>query len=438
MTLRQWFTHKPILYAIIFLGIAVLMGLNLWGYVFLNRLEREILSQLNAQFKHMQQIATRLFNGEELEAIHPGDETRPGVLYYQQLLWEIKQNSGLNDILILTLDGRILIDHRVDFTIGETHPRFPTNSARFLQALEGEYPEPERIAFDGNFYLIGYTPIFNTLYGNVSAVLVAEMPTHFFATLQFFRRGLLLLGVGAMGLILIFSAVIVLAIRQLLHTESQLQEQRRLAELGQMSAMVAHEIRNPLSIIKGTAEVLQRQYASEKNEMFNFIPEEIDRLNRLVNEFLQFARRTRLIPKKTVPDALIQQLVQQLDDPRIQFSAGARNLSLQFDVDAFKQILLNVISNAQKAIPENEGCIYIQTQHYPGRRPRYVIRIQDNGPGMDRETLAHIFDPFFSKSATGSGLGMTITRRLMEQMGGQIQVDSTPGKGTTVTLSFPV
>ncbi|NOX38608.1 MAG: hypothetical protein GXO78_13845 [Calditrichaeota bacterium] len=438
MTFRQWLTHKPTLYAIIVLGITVLMGLNLWGYFFLNRLEREILSQLNGQFKHMQQIATRLFNGEELEAIHPGDETRPGVLYYQQLLWEIKQNSGLNDILILTLDGRILIDHRVDFTIGASQQRFPTRNPRFLQALEGEFPEPELIEFDGDFYLIGYTPIFNSLYGNVSAVLVAEMPTHFFATLQFFRRGLFLLGVGAMALILIFSAVIVLAIRQLLNTERQLQEQQRLAELGQMSAMVAHEIRNPLSIIKGTAEVLKRQYASEQNEMFNFIPEEIDRLNRLVNEFLQFARRTRLTPQKIVPDTLIQQMVQQLNDPHIQFTAGAGNQAVLLDADAFKQILLNVISNARKAIPEKDGRIQIHTQMHRGRRPRYVVRVQDNGTGMDRETLEHIFDPFFSRSATGSGLGMTITRRLTEQMGGQIHIDSEPGKGTTVTLSFPV
>ncbi len=438
MKFNQWLTHKPSLYAIILLGIGLLMGLNLWGYFFLNRLENEILSQLTRQFKHFGQISTRLFDGEELESIHPGEETRAEVLYYQQLLWDIQQNSQLSDILVLTLDGRVLIDYRVDFTIGDPQNRFPTQTASFLQALEGKFPEPELLEFDGDFYLIGYSPIFNSLYGNVSAILVAEMPTHFFTTLVFFRKGLLILGLGAMGLIGVFSLVILLAIRQLLFTERRLQEQQRLAELGQMSAMVAHEIRNPLSIIKGSADVLRKKYAAEKNEMFDFIPEEIDRLNRLVNEFLQFARQTPLRIEKVAPDELLHQLVQQLQDSRIHLETQADNQTVPLDTDAFKQILLNIISNAQKATPQEDGRIEIHTRVESGRPRRYVITIRDNGSGMDPETLAHIFDPFYSKSATGSGLGMTISRRLAEQMGGHIEVFSQPEKGTTVVLTFPL
>ena len=118
-------------------------------------------------------------------------------------------------------------------------------------------------------------------------------------------------------MIALFAGIIMLAIRRLLGIERELTAKTRLAHLGQMAAMVAHEIRNPLSIIKGSADVLRKKYAKTEDELFDFIPDEIDRLNRLVNDFLQFARKREPDFSSVQPAGVLETLSDQMKDPRI-------------------------------------------------------------------------------------------------------------------------
>ncbi|MFQ5584121.1 MAG: nitrogen regulation protein NR(II), partial [Calditrichia bacterium] len=377
--------------------------------------------------------------GEDLETLHPGAETNPMALYYQQLLYEIKQSGNLENIIILSLDKRLLVDYRVNYAIGDSLIALPVNDSYFDRAILGESTEPELVAYRGQYFLTGYTPIYNELVGNVSGVLILESPANFFTTLQYFRQGILYFGLGGLAIIIIFAGIILLAIRQSLQVERRLQQQERLAQLGQMAAMVAHEIRNPLSIIKGSADVLQKKYESEDEELFRYIPEEIDRLNRLVNDFLQFARQRQLTPKRTNPNEQIRAIVSQIKDARIELNLMENCPEIKLDGDAFKQILLNIIENAKKALGDVEdGVIRISTAANSSKGKTFVIRVQDNGSGMSPETLKEIFNPFFTTRATGSGLGMAITKQLVEKMKGRIEVDSKLNSGTTVIIEFPL
>jgi len=433
----NFLSKKGVIYSILVVGILILITFNFWGWFFMKNLETEILHHLKTQLNNLGQVSSRLINGEDLENLFPGEETNPVTLYYQQLLWEIKQSGNLEDIFILSLDKRLLIDHRVDYKIGDTLVTFPINDQYFDQAILGQTPEPELIQSGGEYFLTSYAPIMNELVGNTAGVLILEAPANFFSTLQYFKSAVIYFGIGGIGVIIIFSTIIILSLRQLLRIENRFQEQERMAQLGQMAAIVAHEIRNPLSIIKGSADVLQKKYASEKEELFAFIPEEIDRLNRLVNDFLQFARKRQLSLKKINPNQQIQTIVTQIKDAKIETDLAENCPELSLDPDAFKQVILNIVDNGIKSLAVN-GQLRIKTELTGGRQEKFSITIQDNGEGMSHETLRDIFKPFYSTRASGSGLGMTITKQLVEDMNGKIAINSKLNQGTTVLLEFPL
>jgi signal transduction histidine kinase len=425
-----------VIYSVPGIGIIILIIFNFLGWFFMKNLENDILQQLKTQLNNLGSVSSRLINGEDLEGLYQGEETNPATLYYQQLLWEIKKSGNLENILILSLDKRLLIDYRVNYKIGDTLSVFPINDSYFNQAILGQRPQPELNQFSGEYYLTSYTPIVNQVVGNTVAVLIMEAPTNFFSTLHYFKNGVFYFGIGALAVIIIFSTTIVLSLRQLLRIENKLQEQERMAQLGQMAAMVAHEIRPPLSIIKGSADVLQKKYMSEKEELFSFIPEEIDRLNRLVNDFLQFARKRRLHLKMINPNQQIQSTVSQIKDIKIKMDLAENCPETKLDQDAFKQIILNIVDNGTKALNEN-GQIHIKTEIQNGKPYKFVPTIEDNGKGMRSDTLKEIFKPFYSTRSSGSGLGMTITKQLVEGMNGKIDIRSKLNEGTTVSLEFP-
>ncbi|RMF61369.1 MAG: GHKL domain-containing protein, partial [Calditrichaeota bacterium] len=415
--------------------------LNFWGWFFIRSLKADILAQLKEQVQITGDIyATQISNRIITEPAPIEDWFIPGRnnwnrIALQNLLYEFKSQSKLEDVFIVSPDRARLIGYELSDSAVSYKSHFALNDDLFREALQGTSPEPELRQFANQYFLTTYSPILD-LNGDVVAILVTEAPAELFANLLTFERNLLYAATGALGLILVFATLIFLAVRQLFSIQEELQQQRQLAQLGQMAAMVAHEIRNPLSIIKGAADVLQRQYASEGNEMFNFIPEEIDRLNRLVNEFLQFARQKPLKLEPHHPGELLRSLVQQIKDQRISLEI-AENLSpVKMDRDAFRQVMLNIVDNALKSLGE-DGQVFIRCTPHQSRSDGMVIEVSDNGCGMSKETLQKIFEPFYSTRATGSGLGMTITKQLVEKMNGSISIESEEGKGTTVKIILP-
>ena len=424
------FLQRKFIYGIIILALFILAGLNFIGWFFIQGFKNDLTKSLKQQIVHTGSITTRLINGNDLENIVPGMENSPLVIYYQQLLYDIKTNNDLENIVILDPAGRLLVDHRLNFHIGDSLYTFPMNQNLFRSATTGRTPEPLLIHTGNQYFLSAYFPIFNDL-DVPTGVLVIDAPLRFFATLHRLEVGLFYLGAGGLGILILFSTLILLATRRLLTAEIRLKEQERLAQLGQMAASVAHEIRNPLSIMKGAADVLLKKYGQNAEELFSFIPEEINRLNRLVENFLQFSRRKELSPKPHSVNKLIRETVEPLNDQRITLKFSDHLPDVPIDPDAFKQILLNLIQNALDAIAA-DGKVNILTSR--NRSRNVVVEITDNGKGIPPEQLALVFEPFYSTKAQGSGLGLAITRQLVEQMGGEIRIESQPGKGTTVRI----
>ncbi len=424
------FLQRKFIYGIIVLALLILAGLNFIGWFFIQGLRNDLTRSLKQQILHTGNITTRLINGNDMENIVPGMENSPLVIYYQQLLYDIKTNNDLENIVILDPAGRLLVDHRLNFHIGDTLYTFPLNEKLLTSAAAGETPEPLLIRTGDQYFLSAYFPVFNDL-DVPTGVLVIDAPLRFFTALHKLEVGLFYLGAGGLAILILFSTLILLATRQLLTAEVRLKEQERLAQLGQMAASVAHEIRNPLSIMKGAAEVLRKKYGQSSEELFSFIPEEISRLNRLVENFLQFSRRKELTLQPYPVNDLIRETVDPLNDGRIAVKLSDPLPNVPIDPDALKQILLNLIQNALDAIPA-DGKVEIVTSR--NRSKNVVVEVKDNGKGIPADQIARVFEPFYSTKAQGSGLGLAITKQLVEQMGGEIQIESQPGKGTTVRI----
>ena len=215
----------------------------------------------------------------------------------------------------------------------------------------------------------------------------------------------------------------------------------RMASLGQLSAVIAHEIRNPLASIKGSVEILEAEIprGNPKREFFEVIKSESDRLNKLATEFLQFGRPPRpevvrvhpndvarsvtaLIAKQAARSGI--QLDQYLDDDLP---------DVMIDAEQIKQALLNIVINAMQAMPDG-GRLEVSSGF---SESGVVFRVTDSGPGIPGEVRDRLFDPFVTTKKGGTGLGLAIACRLVRQNQGNIRAADAPGGGSVFELELP-
>jgi len=217
----------------------------------------------------------------------------------------------------------------------------------------------------------------------------------------------------------------------------------KLAVAGQLAAGAAHEMRNPLTAIRGFIQLLQYQISNPAhNEYLNIIIREIDRINTILNQFLILARpgATQMVSTD------LTELVDEIET-LVNSEALLRNISITKKVDAglpevtlnreqIKQVMLNLIKNAIEAMPEG-GLLDIRVCHsVPAETIKVVIA--DTGVGMNADLRARIFEPFITNKKDGTGLGLFVSRSIIEGLRGHIQLESEPGRGTVVTVELPV
>lgn len=224
--------------------------------------------------------------------------------------------------------------------------------------------------------------------------------------------------------------------------QHQLEMARResLAHLGEMGAMLAHEIRNPLAGIKGFAQIIVKKPQDERNGDFaQRIVSETLRLETLVNELLSYAKSDResmgmvhladLISHTT---ALLRPEAEQHQVKII--SECQEDIQLYGNRDRLTQVLLNVVKNAIQAV--TEGGTVLITADTDGKNAK--IKVSDTGSGISEEVVSRIFDPFFTTKARGTGLGLALCRKIVEEHDGEISVQSVIGEGTSVSITLPI
>ena len=229
---------------------------------------------------------------------------------------------------------------------------------------------------------------------------------------------------------------------QLIEAEEQLALSQKMSELGRLSASLAHEIKNPLSSIRGTAEILMDDFPPDhpKHEFAEILLKETTRLNATVEDILSYSREQKGAVEATEPLAsvirrTITLLDQRLRDKSIQCVEIGADQGDSFMVagNRLGQVFLNILLNAMDAIDVGGKIVVRVAREKEGCQ----IAIEDNGPGLSDGEKKKIFEPFYSNKEEGTGLGLVISRKIVGSYGGTIEVTDAPGGGAAFTVFIP-
>jgi two-component system, NtrC family, sensor histidine kinase HydH len=324
--------------------------------------------------------------------------------------------------------------------------RFHTNSEligtvwsepdTYICSSSGIYEERKKLSTGETIYLL------KTRIHPTGSNCLLTLALHTYRSDQIIRKTQTGIVVAALFTLVLW--LVTFGIMYLLRRDKQRQmEMQRLAEmarLGELSAVVAHEIRNPLAGIKGFVQLIEtatdmeqaRHYASK-------VVHQSRRMETLVDELLAFASEDKLERQLTDLALLVQDCVEMIrmeaDSLRVKvIHAPHTAIHVMIISDHIIQLLLNLLKNGLQAMPDG-GVLQVELQ---SNKSRVIIRISDSGIGIPPENIPHIFEPFWTSKARGTGLGLALCRKVEREHGGSLTVESVVGVGTTFTITLPL
>lgn len=411
---------------------------------------------------------------ENLTLLSPGDEQTRTYRNVQRRLRELASATGAARIYVFAADRTSRCDTRDDIAIGDRYYALDGSQSELRQVFAGN--AASSVLFrgrDGALYKSGFAP----LRGDASTIPFAvgvDGAASLYAQLAGFRRTLVALGLAGTLVMVLLSILVarrlVRPVRRLARaaerigggdldepvaatsrdeiglfadTMEQMRQQLRARDerMQMMLAGIAHEVRNPLGGVELYAGLLREDLAgdSEKLQHVARIERELGRLATIVNDFLEYARR----PKPSFAPCNIAELLAEVRDLALA-SAQPRHVAVELaaeparvagDEGQLRRALVNLAQNAVQACPEDgSGRVTLGCAHAGGE---IVITVRDTGSGIDAETLARIWTPFYTTKQSGTGLGLAFVRDIASDHGARLAVESDPGRGTTFTLALP-
>jgi two-component system sensor histidine kinase HydH len=224
--------------------------------------------------------------------------------------------------------------------------------------------------------------------------------------------------------------------------EIEIQQKNKLAAVGNLAAGVAHEVRNPLSSIRGYAAYFGSLFDSDSDnkKAANIMAEEVDRVNRVISELLEFARPMELELQEVeifdLVDKALRLIKYEAEMARVNIAKSIASdiPKVAMDKDRFTQVLLNIFINGIQAMKAG-GDLTVEVFT---RENKLTFQISDTGDGISAEDQANIFNPYFTTKKKGAGLGLAIAFKIIESHGGSIKIESAKGKGTMFVISIPL
>jgi signal transduction histidine kinase len=213
----------------------------------------------------------------------------------------------------------------------------------------------------------------------------------------------------------------------------------RLAALGGMAALIVHEVKNPLGIIKVSAGSLRKRAADDASaELARCVEDEVDRMDAVCRRLLELGRPPAPAIGPCDLDAVVRETVERLRPDlaaaRVRIECEAAPATLRADAEGLRQVLLNLVYNARDSMLPEGGTLSIRLEPRPDAA---VLEVTDTGRGMDEGTRRQLFRPFFTTRHGGTGLGLAIVKRIVEEHRGVVHVESRPGAGARFTITLP-
>ena len=411
-----------------------------WYYY--SKTKRYLDGEFTGKLETLALLASREVSG--LERMEFTEQPSPATFQRDTLeavLSSMADMFNISNIQIVREDGIILFSLKPGiFPPGEEYPHWNMDYLSIITALEGKPAStPLFRAPDGSYLKAGYAPL---PYGAkpVVALVSIEASAVFLSHLNDLRNILLATTILSILAVALFTWFAVKATSSLVRARESLMRSETLASMGRMAAGIAHEIRNPLFIIRSSAETLKNNHPESAKQFDEYIIEEVDRLNGIVSDYLLFARDEPAEKKSMDLLITLNRSTRLLEE---HFNERGIELKKRFLVDEapfdgeekrLQQAFLNILLNAEQAIKDN-GRIVVSMDK---RGEDYIIKITDNGKGISEKERERIFEPFFTTKPAGSGLGLSVVKSIVEEHGGKIDITSEPGSQTTVTIILPI
>ncbi len=415
---------------------------NLDRWFFLQNVFQTFDEKLEQRLYSIGVLSSEIIEGIGVDHLNQMDANPLKKLLLESQLREIKAKNFLEAAYIVDQNLRVILESQFGGRNPIQRTYIRADSLSLKRAFQGHLTASPLHEIAGQYFKNGYAPLRDS-HGRVVGLLVVEASDRYFATIRNYKKAFWATLLASLLLFILFSTFVWGAFKKVLRAEASLRESERLAFMGKMAAVLAHEIRNPLGIIRGTADVLKSKYGQkEEGALFDYIPSEVNRLNLLINNFLTFSRVQKLSLERVSLPNLIEQIVKQLrlDDQTKQIALETQieseNLEIKGDENLLKQVFLNIIRNAVQASQAGGTVKITQKQAERKRRSGVLLSVQDFGEGIEGD-VDRIFEPFYTTKSSGTGLGMAISKKIIEAHGGHISVESEPSKGTTVFIWLP-
>ncbi len=431
--------HRRAAAVITFTALIIIL-VNIAWWFFYNRTEKSLEEQLDHRLSSVASLGATSVKPGIVNPLVDGFLSAYDTTL--NILENIRMADSLAEVFVITPTFKYLASTSPDAE--ETYYLSALNASYidsvFTLAWADQYNSP--VVTEG--YRVGnlvlksaFAPLYDTT-GLAVAVLGIEADVNYTDVLLDLRNNLFLSTAVSVGAGIIFGLFFLFIQRRINAAERQLFLSQAQANLGRMVAVVSHEIKNPLMIIRASAERLKKGGATEAE----FIIEETDRLNNILTNYLDFARG------KIELDISRVDLIPLLENIHRQFSSrlSQENISLKYnrpeielialaDPTALRQVIINLILNGADAVKEYHGSDGGDVTIVPEKQDnRIIIEVIDQGKGMDKQQIKTVFEPFYTTKTAGSGLGLFLSKRLTKDMGGDIKLESEPGGPTRAAI----
>jgi signal transduction histidine kinase len=446
---RRWFLWAALAYTVII--AAVTFGLfNLYTG------SRDILDDaLGQRLLGIAGSLAEMSDGEQIFFATIGDTS---ATYYLETLaeqWErVRRQENLAEITLTgitlaeKLEEKVIFSTSPSLKAGEPNDFWELDREAVVQAALGTSAATELYRLGGpggSMQKSAHAPVFYYFEDvpDVVAIVTVSGNPEFFAALDFLRKGAYLTAAIVLIILVLMGVFLYQINRSLEQYRASIMRQENLAAMGRMTAGIAHEIRNPLGIIRGAGEHLKRVLtgAGIKDEVADFIPEEVDRLDQILTGYLAFGSDREAVSEVFDLGRGVRRSVELLSSELesvgivLEIAAGMLPAPVRGDPRRLQQVLLNLLINARDAMPGG-GMIGISLVTVGGAA---TLEIFVSGTGLGGVDRGRLFEPFWTTKEKGSGLGLAMSRRIVEDMGGTIALeDRGEPPGTRAIIELPL
>ena len=438
---RLWTRGAVAVYLVIILVVA-------WGLSAFYRGARDHLDDALGQ--RMLAVAVSLAVTIDAEAVFNyslGDSTaRETMVRLQERFEDLGSRLDLAEITLSDPDGRILLTTSGALEPGGWNDFWAMDQQAVDAARRGTGAASRLYRLQGAYLKSAHAPVILHVPGAdgdfVAAIVTVSGSPDFFDSLSRLRRAAWATGAVVLACLVVLAILLYRIQAALERSRAAMLRQENLAAMGRMTAGIAHEIRNPLGIIRGAGQYLQEQLQERglDTSIAAFIPEEVDRLDRILSRYLSFGANEAAEPEVFAPGPVVADAVKLLQDE-------CRDRGIRLEVEPLpdvrtegdplrlRQVVMNLVLNARDVV-DNGGSITISGE---ADASELKIRVRDNGPGLPPGDPEELFQPFHSLKEKGSGLGLALSRAIAEEMGGSlILADRKDGRGAEAVLTLPL